>query len=57
MFVALSAVGNFGIIARQRTLLYPMFLVLPFFRGRKAEPDRAATRGAIDVLALARRRG
>jgi hypothetical protein len=33
--VALSAVANFGIIARQRVLIYPMFLVLMCFEARR----------------------
>ncbi|MGH2740180.1 MAG: hypothetical protein ACRDH6_06840, partial [Actinomycetota bacterium] len=45
--VALSAVANFGIIARQRTLIYPMYLVLlcisPRRRTNRREDARAKT--------------
>jgi hypothetical protein len=54
--VALSAVANFGIIARQRTLIFPMFLVLlcvaPARRARseadhRAEVPAAGTRALV----------
>jgi hypothetical protein len=41
----LSAVANFGIIARQRTLIYPMLLILACFLARRpgaSEPPVAA---------------
>ena len=34
---ALSTFGNFGILARQRTLLYPIFLVLLFIKPREKQ--------------------
>lgn len=49
--IAFSAVGNFGILARQRSQLYPLFLILlalprlprrPSRRERQAEHDAAA---------------
>jgi hypothetical protein len=51
--VALSAVANFGIIARQRVLLYPMFFVLICFSAhrRADEPTRPAV--AIEAPAMA----
>ncbi len=54
--VALSAVANFGIIARQRTLLYPMFFVLLCVTARRRVDEPSAV-GAVpepSVLAGAR---
>jgi hypothetical protein len=55
---ALATIANFGILARQRTLLYPMFLVLMCFlpardarrqvRGSNTpEPARVLTSGGV----------
>jgi hypothetical protein len=40
--VALSAVANFGIIARQRVLIYPMLLVLMCFEMRRRRSRSSA---------------
>jgi hypothetical protein len=47
--VALSAVANFGIIVRQRTLIIPMYLVLMCFLSRRSAPHgpRARSEPAI----------
>jgi 4-amino-4-deoxy-L-arabinose transferase-like glycosyltransferase len=47
--VALSAVANFGIIARQRTLLYPMFLVLMCFEARRRRTEPTPERAVVEV--------
>jgi hypothetical protein len=40
----LSAVANFGIIARQRTLIYPMLLVLMCFSAARRKDDASTSR-------------
>ena len=54
--IALSPVANFGIIDRQRTLLYPMYLVLlcvPSTKRRTTEPDRGDLPSAVRETAPA----
>jgi hypothetical protein len=51
----LSAVANFGIIARQRTLIYPMFLVLLCLSTRRtaAKGDRRSATGTASLPSVA----
>ena len=51
----LASIANFGILARQRTLLYPMYLVLLcFLPGRPARREREGTRRpGADTTAVA----
>jgi hypothetical protein len=42
--VAWSAIGNYGILARQRTLVLPFVLVLIAFAGSTSRPDKARSR-------------
>lgn len=47
--VALSPVANFGIIARQRVLIYPMFLVLICLRPRRKAEREPVRRGSSEA--------
>jgi hypothetical protein len=47
----LSAVANFGIIARQRTLLYPMLFVLLCFRPKRRSDEDEAPPARVEMPA------